>query len=78
MEEMAKRIHQQVDDAQQAYETGRRVASDFAKAAGESSKKAVTITDEWVHANPWIALGVVAGVGLLIGILVSQAVGDEG
>jgi ElaB/YqjD/DUF883 family membrane-anchored ribosome-binding protein len=73
MEDMAKRIRQQVDEVQEAYETGRKSASEFARAASDSSRKAVTLTDQWVHENPWVALGIVAGVGLLIGVLVSQA-----
>ena len=77
MEETAKRIKEQVGQVQDAYETGRRAVSDLARTASQSSKQAATQTDEWVHENPWMALGIVAGVGVLLGILLSQAVGED-
>ena len=36
-----------------------------AKAAGRA-------TDEFVHENPWKAVGIAAGVGLLVGLLISR------
>jgi ElaB/YqjD/DUF883 family membrane-anchored ribosome-binding protein len=36
-----------------------------AKAAGHA-------TDEFVHANPWKSIGIAAGVGLVVGLLVSR------
>lgn len=36
-----------------------------AKAAGHA-------TDEYVHENPWTAIGIAAGVGLVVGLLVGR------
>lgn len=41
-------------------------------AAAERSRAAARHTDEWVHANPWAAIGAAAGVGFLLGLLVSR------
>jgi ElaB/YqjD/DUF883 family membrane-anchored ribosome-binding protein len=41
-------------------------------AAVAKAKAAGHATDEFVHANPWKAVGVGAGVGLLIGMLISR------
>jgi ElaB/YqjD/DUF883 family membrane-anchored ribosome-binding protein len=41
-------------------------------AVGENAKAAARATDDWVHANPWGAIGAAAGVGFLIGLLVSR------
>jgi ElaB/YqjD/DUF883 family membrane-anchored ribosome-binding protein len=38
----------------------------------ESTKVAAKVTDDWVHTNPWTALGVAAGVGFLLGMLISR------
>jgi ElaB/YqjD/DUF883 family membrane-anchored ribosome-binding protein len=38
----------------------------------EGSKRAIKYTDTWVHTNPWSAIGVAAGVGFLIGLLVAR------
>ena len=36
------------------------------------AKAAATTTDEYVHSKPWTAVGVAAGVGLIIGMLVGR------
>ena len=40
--------------------------------AMEQVREVVTSTDEYVHKNPWQAAGVAAGVGLLLGLLISR------
>lgn len=42
------------------------------RAVLERTKQAATATDEYVHDNPWQAIGIAAGVGLLIGMLISR------
>ena len=41
-------------------------------AVAENTKAAARATDDWVHAHPWGAIGIGAGVGFLIGLLVSR------
>jgi len=36
------------------------------------TKEAARATDEYVHENPWRAVGIGAGVGLIIGMLISR------
>ncbi len=36
------------------------------------TKQAARVTDEYVHENPWRAVGVAAGVGLIIGLLIGR------
>ena len=38
----------------------------------EKTKQAAKATDEYVHENPWKAIGVAAGVGLVVGMLISR------
>jgi len=38
-----------------------------------NGKKAVKATDVYVHENPWAALGVAGGVGLLLGLLMRRS-----
>lgn len=35
-------------------------------------KQAVRVTDEYVHENPWRAVGVGVGIGLVIGLLIGR------
>ncbi len=36
------------------------------------TKQAARVTDEYVHENPWKAVGIAAGVGLVVGMLISR------
>lgn len=38
----------------------------------ERTKAAAKATDEYVHEHPWNAVGIAAGVGLLVGLLISR------
>jgi ElaB/YqjD/DUF883 family membrane-anchored ribosome-binding protein len=38
----------------------------------EKSKVAAKTTDTYVHENPWRAVGIAAGVGLVVGLLISR------
>ena len=38
----------------------------------EKTRAAAKATDEYVHENPWKAVGIAAGVGLVIGMLISR------
>jgi len=46
--------------------------SDAERALLEKTKEAAKATDEYVRENPWQAVGIAAGVGLLLGILISR------
>ena len=36
------------------------------------TKAAARATDEYVHESPWTAIGIAAGAGLLIGLLIGR------
>lgn len=38
----------------------------------EKAKQAATATDDYVHANPWTAVGIGAAIGTLIGFLAAR------
>lgn len=38
----------------------------------EKTRAAAKVTDEYVHDNPWRAVGAAAGVGLVIGLLIGR------
>ena len=40
--------------------------------AGEITREAVGEIDEQVRKNPWAAVGIAAGVGLLVGLLLAR------
>ena len=38
----------------------------------DSSKQAARATDEYVHDHPWRAVGIAAGIGMIIGLLIGR------
>ncbi|MGH6629520.1 MAG: DUF883 family protein [Burkholderiales bacterium] len=38
----------------------------------DKGKQAARVTDEYVHDNPWKAVGIAAGIGFVIGLLISR------
>jgi len=38
----------------------------------EKAKSTATATDAYIHENPWTAIGVSAGIGLVIGLLIGR------
>ena len=45
---------------------------DAEQAMMERTKEAARATDEYVHDHPWQAVGVAAGVGVLLGMLIAR------
>ncbi len=59
------RIRERLDDAKEKL-------ADAQHEAVERAKAAATVTDDYVHANPWQAIGVAAAVGLALGVLIGR------
>jgi len=45
---------------------------EVSRVAREKGRQAAVATDRYVHDNPWPAIGVAAGLGFLIGFLVTR------
>ena len=41
-------------------------------AAAEQTRVAAKATDDYVHENPWTAVGIAAAVGVVLGVLMSR------
>lgn len=50
---------------------GRLIAAEEAVVA--KTRQAAKATDEYVHENPWKSVGIAAGAGLIIGMLISRS-----
>lgn len=42
------------------------------RAAVAKAREAAKVTDEYVHDNPWQAVGIAAGIGFLLGLLIGR------
>jgi len=63
--EKAAEARVKVEESLRAAQDKLAVAHESVKAKG---KEAITATDEYVHENPWNAVGIAAGVGFLLGL----------
>jgi ElaB/YqjD/DUF883 family membrane-anchored ribosome-binding protein len=59
------RIRERLDDAKERLLDAQHEAMRRAKAAA-------TATDDYVHDNPWQAIGVAAAIGLALGVLIGR------
>lgn len=46
--------------------------ADLEEAIKTRAKQAADVTDQYVHNNPWKAVGIAGGVGLLLGMLIGR------
>lgn len=46
--------------------------SELQDATVKHAKRAATATDEYVHGNPWASIAVAGGIGLLLGMLITN------
>jgi len=58
--------------AEESLAVARVKMADAQDALVQKSKVAAKITDDYVHENPWRAVGVAAGVGLVVGLLIGR------
>jgi len=69
-------IGEKADDArrrvQAALESARTRLKAMQGSAAEVSDEAVKATEAYVRENPWQAVGIAAGVGLVLGLLISR------
>ena len=63
--EMADKLRAKLRSAKEKMGDAQAIIADKTKAAALA-------TDDYVHNNPWQAVGVAAGVGFLLGMLISQ------
>jgi ElaB/YqjD/DUF883 family membrane-anchored ribosome-binding protein len=45
---------------------------DAEEAVIERTKEAAKVTDEYVHDNPWKAIGITAALGMIVGMLIAR------
>lgn len=65
IENARSRVHAQ-------YDAAREKLGEIQTQVTEGAKHAATTTDEYVHANPWQAIGIAAAAGALVGFLLAR------
>jgi ElaB/YqjD/DUF883 family membrane-anchored ribosome-binding protein len=60
------------DRVQKGLDQAKAKLVDLEDRAVEQTKAAARATDTYVHENPWRAVGIAAGAGILFGMLISR------
>ncbi len=63
--EMRSRLQDHLSSAKASLADAQAVVVDKAKAVGRA-------TDDYVHDNPWRSVGVAAGIGFIVGLLIGR------
>ena len=71
-ETTASTIENITDQIQQGVEQGRYSWAQIQDAVTTKTKAAAEATDAYVHENPWKVVGMAAGFGLIIGLLLGR------
>lgn len=58
--------------AEDSIRAAREALAEAGEAAVERGREAAESADEYVHEHPWTAIGIAAGVGLVIGLMLSR------
>ncbi|MDR3430148.1 MULTISPECIES: DUF883 family protein [Silvimonas] len=53
-------------------QTAKAKLGETERLVSEKAKEAAKVTDEYVHDHPWQSIGIAAGVGFLLGMLVCR------
>jgi len=71
-----EKVSEKVSSARERIQESLAIAKQRLAAAQDTvvvkAKEAAKVTDEYVHENPWKAVGMGAGVGLIIGMLIAR------
>ncbi len=62
-------ISQLRSKVESSIERARATTRSGTQAALDNTRRAATVTDEYVHRNPWLVIGTTATIGLLLGAL---------
>jgi ElaB/YqjD/DUF883 family membrane-anchored ribosome-binding protein len=64
---------QEIPGRGEAFEAARERLNETLAGVSERARHAASYTDEAVHNNPWISIGVGFGAGIIIGALIALA-----
>jgi len=76
-ETTASTIENITDQIQQGVEQGRYSWNQIQEAVTGKTKAAAEATDAYVHENPWKVVGMAAGLGLIIGLLLGRTSSED-
>jgi ElaB/YqjD/DUF883 family membrane-anchored ribosome-binding protein len=71
-EKYNRELDEMTDEIQAGIKAGKYKMEDIQRLLSEKGKEAADATDQFVRENPWAALGIAAGIGCVVGLLISR------
>jgi len=71
-EKLMAELRAVVRDAETLMQTASAESGELLRDAGDNAREAASEIDNQVRKNPWAAVGIAAGVGLLLGLLLGR------
>ena len=59
------------DQMEQGVRSGKYTWAEIQEALVSRTREAAVTTDEYVHENPWRVMGIAAGLGFILGVLLA-------
>ena len=76
-ETTASHLENITDQIEEGIQQGRYTWNQIQETVTDKTKAAAEATDAYVHENPWKVVGMAAGLGLIIGLLLGRSGSDE-
>jgi ElaB/YqjD/DUF883 family membrane-anchored ribosome-binding protein len=76
-ETTASHLENITDQIEQGIDQGRYTWKQIQDTVTSKTKEAAEATDAYVHENPWKVVGMAAGLGLIIGLILARGGGSE-
>jgi ElaB/YqjD/DUF883 family membrane-anchored ribosome-binding protein len=76
-ETTASHLENITDQIEEGIQKGRYTWGEIQETVTNKTKAAAEATDAYVHENPWKVVGMAAGLGLIIGLILSRGGSDD-
>ena len=70
-------LEQVTDHIEEGIRAGKYTWRDIQHAITAKTREAATTTDQYAHENPWRVIGIAAGLGFVLGLLLAPQSSDE-
>lgn len=70
--EGSERAHKLRENLERNLKAAREKLADLEEAVTEKAKATAQATDAYVHEHPWRAIGIAAGLGFVVGVLLAR------
>ena len=72
-EQAADQLETITEQIQEGIREGKFSWNEIQSAIADKTREAARVTDDYVHENPWRVIGIAAGIGVIVGLLLAPS-----